>query len=78
VAPGSASVELDAAKLTVKVPTLVIWGEGDTALTLNNLDGLDQYVPQLTIRRIPGASHWVIHEQPDVVSGYIRDFLKPD
>jgi pimeloyl-ACP methyl ester carboxylesterase len=62
--------------LTVKVPTLVIWGEADTALTLNNLDGLDRYVPQLTLRRIPGASHWVIHEKPDVLNGLIREFLQ--
>lgn len=76
VAPAGGTVGLDAEKLTVKVPTLVIWGEGDTALTLNNLDGLDRYVPQLTIRRIPGASHWVIHERPDVVNGFIREFLQ--
>ena len=69
-------VGLDDGKLTVNVPTLVIWGECDTALILNNLDGLDQYVPQLTIRRVQGASHWIIHEKPDVVSGYIRDFLQ--
>lgn len=59
----------------VKVPTLVIWGERDTALLTGNLDGLDEYVPDLTIRRIHDASHWVVHEQPDVVNEYIREFL---
>jgi epoxide hydrolase 4 len=39
------------------VPTLVIWGEQDGILT-TNLNGLDHYVPQLTIRRIPDGSHW--------------------
>ena len=29
----------------------------------------------LTIRRIPDGTHWVIHEQPERVNGYIRDFL---
>lgn len=76
VPPANGSVGPDAAKLRIKVPTLVIWGDCDTALTLNNLDGLEQYVPQLTIRCIPGASHWVIHEKPDVVNGFIRDFLQ--
>ncbi len=61
--------------LIVNVPTMVIWGEQDTALLTGNLDGLGEYVPDLTVRRIPGASHWVVHEQPDVVSGYIREFL---
>src|SRR5712692_6158332 len=34
--------------LEVKVPTLVIWGEKDTALLTGNLEGLDKFVPHLT------------------------------
>ena len=64
------------ATLTVKVPTLVIWGEKDTALLTQNLDGLDQFVPQLTIKRIPDGSHWVIHEKPAEVNADIRDFIR--
>jgi pimeloyl-ACP methyl ester carboxylesterase len=60
----------------VKVPTLVIWGEKDTALLTGNLEGLDKFVPSLTIKRIPDGSHWVIHEKPELVNGYIRDFIK--
>lgn len=63
------------AKLMVKVPTLVIWGEKDTALLTGNLEGLDQFVPDLTIKRIPDASHWVVHEKPAEVDGFIRDFI---
>jgi pimeloyl-ACP methyl ester carboxylesterase len=62
--------------LTVKVPTLVIWGEKDTALLTGNLDGLDQFVPQVTIKRIPEGTHWVIHEKPAEVNGYIREFIR--
>lgn len=65
----------DPALLTVKVPTLVIWGEKDTALLPSNLDGLDQFVPQLTVKRIPEGTHWVIHEKPAEVNGYIREFV---
>ncbi|MGI8744335.1 MAG: alpha/beta fold hydrolase [Bryobacteraceae bacterium] len=65
----------DPTKLTVKVPTLVIWGEKDTALLTGNLEGLDEFVPQLTIKRIPEGTHWVIHEKPAEVNGYIRDFI---
>jgi epoxide hydrolase 4 len=67
---------VDPAQLKVNVPTLVIWGEKDTALLTQNLDGLDQFVPHLTIKRIPDGTHWVIHEKPDEVNGYIREFLK--
>jgi pimeloyl-ACP methyl ester carboxylesterase len=61
--------------LNVKVPTLVIWGERDTALLTGNLEGLDKYVPALTIKRIPDGTHWVIHEKPQLVNGYIREFI---
>ena len=66
----------DPSRLMVKVPTLVIWGEKDTALLTGNLDGLDQFVPQLTIKRIPEGTHWVIHEKPTEVNGYIREFIR--
>jgi pimeloyl-ACP methyl ester carboxylesterase len=61
--------------LEVKVPTLVIWGELDQALLTGNLEGLEEYVNDLTIKRIPDGSHWVTHEQPELVNSLIRDFL---
>ena len=65
----------DPARWTVRVPTLVIWGEKDIALTTHNLEGLDQFVPDLTIKRIPDGSHWVIHQKPAEVNRYMREFL---
>ena len=59
----------------VRVPTLVIWGEKDRALPPGNLDGLDRYVPDLTVRRIADGTHWVVHEKPAEVSGLIREFV---
>ena len=59
---------IDPARLTVSVPTLVIWGETDTALLVQNLDGLGQFVPRLAIQRIPDGSHWVVHEKPAEVT----------
>jgi pimeloyl-ACP methyl ester carboxylesterase len=61
--------------MKVSVPTLVIWGEQDTALLTGNLDGLEAYVPQLTIKRIPEGTHWVVHEKPSEVNRYIREFI---
>ncbi len=62
--------------LEVKVPTLVIWGEKDSALLTGNLEGLDKFVPNLTIKRIPDGTHWVIHEKPALINQYIREFIK--
>jgi pimeloyl-ACP methyl ester carboxylesterase len=75
---GAAAVKFDPAQVTIRVPTLVIWGMGDTALLPCNLDGLDAYVPDLRIVRVPEATHWVVHEQPELVNNTIRDFLKGD
>ena len=62
--------------LRVSVPTLVIWGEKDTALLTGNLNGLEKFVPNLTIKRIADGTHWVIHEQPELVNRYIREFIE--
>jgi pimeloyl-ACP methyl ester carboxylesterase len=67
---------LDTSSYRVNVPTLVIWGEKDIYLLTSNLTGLEQYVPDLTIKRIPEGSHWVIHEQPELVNNYIKEFIK--
>lgn len=67
--------ELRAADFTVRVPTLVIWGDQDRALPPELLDGLDACVPDLRIEHIPEGSHWLIHEFPERVIGLIRGFL---
>ena len=58
--------------VTVQVPTHVVWAERDTALLPALLDGLDAFVPDLTLARIPQATHWVIHEQPGRIAREIE------
>ena len=74
--PGASAVVLPRKLLDVLVPTLVIWGLGDTALPPALLDGLADHVPQLRIERVADASHWIVHEQPDLVRTLLADFLK--
>jgi pimeloyl-ACP methyl ester carboxylesterase len=69
-------VNRDLSKYVVPVPTLVIWGEQDKYLLVGNLEGLDQFVPVLTIKRVADGSHWVIHEQPQVINRLIREFVE--
>ncbi len=71
----TSSYALDPASLVVHVPTLVIWGEQDQALLPGNLQGLEDFVPRLTIKRIADASHLVVHEKTELVNTYIREFL---
>ena len=62
--------------VTVKVPTLVVWGDQDRALLTGNLDGLEEYIEDLKVKRISDGTHWVIHEQPELVNSLIREFIK--
>lgn len=64
-------------RLTVNVPTLVFWALDDTALLPGLLEGLDDYVPQMQIIRVPGATHWIVHEQPQLIAREIGVFLAP-
>jgi pimeloyl-ACP methyl ester carboxylesterase len=59
----------------LKVPTLLIWGEADTALGKELTYGTEDYVEDLTLRYIPNCSHWVQQEQPQLVNQYMREFL---
>ena len=74
--PGAKAVVLPDAMTHVDVPTLVIWGEADHALKPKLLDGLGNYVANLTVERIPEGSHWIVHEQPDRVNQLIRGFIR--
>jgi len=59
----------------INVPTLVIHGMKDTALLPVILEGLENYVKDLIILKIPNSSHWVMHEEPQLVSTKIMEFL---
>jgi len=60
----------------VKVPTLVIWGMKDKALLPVQLEGLDELVEDLRIRRIPDAGHFVPWEKPEAVAEALKPFLE--
>lgn len=73
--PAASQIELPREMLTIAVPTLVLWGLGDTALPPELIEGLDDYIPQLTLERVPDATHWIVHEQPQRVIASLRRFL---
>jgi len=68
-------IEFVPAAVTSRVPTLVIWAEDDIALPVTLLDGLEAYVPNLRIVRVPGATHWIVHERPAFVAAEIEAAL---
>ena len=62
--------------LGIGMPTLVLWAQDDIALLPCLTEGLDAYVPNLSLVPLEHASHWVVHEQPAVVQAYISGFLE--
>ena len=73
--PAAADIDLPHAMLTVDIPTLVLWAMDDVALPPELIDGLDQYIPRLTLEKIEGASHWIVHERPELVAQRLAGFL---
>jgi epoxide hydrolase 4 len=69
------TLELADDAVTVRVPTTVLWGERDHALLPGLLEGLERWVPDLQLVRVPDASHWIVHEQPALVAETIRNAL---
>ena len=60
----------------ITTPTLMIWGEEDTALGLELTEGYEPYVADFTLERLPGVSHWVQQEAPDRVNLKLAAWLR--
>jgi pimeloyl-ACP methyl ester carboxylesterase len=74
--PAAAAIELPREMLTVNIPTLVLWAMNDTALLPELVDGLGDYIPDLTLEKVEGATHWIVHERPQFVAQRIAAFLQ--
>ena len=72
--PGAKKLQLKPEDFVVKVPTLLIWGERDTALLPGCIEGLDAVVPDLKLVRVPDATHWVARERTALVIREIEAF----
>lgn len=58
------------------IPTLMIWGECDTALGKELTYGTDKLVRDLTVRYLPNVSHWVQQEAPETVNAMMTAWLR--
>ncbi|MBW3630155.1 MAG: alpha/beta hydrolase [Gemmatimonadetes bacterium] len=59
-------------------PTLLIWGERDPFLVSELASGLEPWVPGIRVQRLPDATHWLHHEQPQRVNELIVRFCRGD
>ena len=72
---GASKLSLNRADFHCNVPVRVIWGMQDKALLPQLLDELPELVDDLLIERLPEATHWVVHEQPERINQLIGRFL---
>jgi pimeloyl-ACP methyl ester carboxylesterase len=69
------ALSFDPARLQVRCPHLLIWGEDDTALMPASTQGLEDYASDLTRVVIKGADHWLHHQKPSEVADVILNWL---
>jgi epoxide hydrolase 4 len=61
----------------ISAPTLVIWGERDRYLRGDLAEPEHDDVPNLArVERLPDASHWVHHDEPERVTQLLVDFFR--
>lgn len=60
----------------IDVPTLLIWGERDSYLGPGLAEGLEEWVPDIRVERIPEGSHWVQVDSAPRVNELMIAFLR--
>jgi pimeloyl-ACP methyl ester carboxylesterase len=58
---------------TVSVPSVVMWGLDDDAVLASNAEGLEPWVPDLTVETFAGVDHWIEHRIPEEIARVIRE-----
>ncbi|KAK3601193.1 hypothetical protein CHS0354_004393 [Potamilus streckersoni] len=59
----------------IEKPTMIIWGCPDVALNQELAPLAGKLVPDLTIKYIEDASHWIQQDRPNEVNKFIWEFL---
>nr|AQY61768.1 alpha/beta epoxide hydrolase [uncultured bacterium] len=60
----------------IKVPTLVIWGEKDVAISKDLIVNMEDFIEApYSIKYFPECGHWVQLEEPELVRKHIEEFI---
>ncbi|MGH0029142.1 MAG: alpha/beta fold hydrolase [Myxococcota bacterium] len=59
----------------IECPSLMLWGTEDIALGVELTLATRDYIPDLTLRYLPGVGHWVQQEAPDEVNAMLEAWL---
>lgn len=59
----------------INVPTLLIWGENDTATPISDGEIMEKLIPDAGLIKVENCSHYVFLERPEYVNKIISTFL---
>ena len=60
---------------SISTPTLILWSDRDPILPFEWSDGLGEYFPDHTLKKIEGCGHFMHREAPERVNQEIIEFL---
>jgi pimeloyl-ACP methyl ester carboxylesterase len=67
--------EIQAKYNTIHQPVLILWGEEDKWIPVEQAHSLHQLIPNSKLVKVPQAGHLVIEERPEILVREIKDFL---
>ena len=59
----------------IKVPVRIIWGLGDQFLSPMLAKESMSFCEEVNLAFVGGATHWIQHEQPEIVNRLIDQFI---
>lgn len=59
----------------IKAPTLLIWGENDTATPLSDAKTMERLIPESGLVSFPGCGHYSFLDNPYQFAAVLRSFL---
>lgn len=61
---------------SISAPTLLIWGENDTATPLSDARTMERLIPDAGLVSFPGCGHYSFLDNPAQFAAVLRSFLK--
>lgn len=68
--------DLRRAMPSVKAPTLLIWGENDTATPMRDARIMERLIPEAALVSFPGCGHYSFLDNPRQFAAVLSSFLK--
>ena len=62
----------------IKAPTLLIWGEKDTATPMRDARKMERLIPDAGLVSYPEAGHFSFLDRPGQTAAVIKSFITPD